>query len=199
MHHVDRSTPWEEIWQAMDLLVAQGKALYVGSSNFAGWHIAAANEAARRRNSFGLVAEQSLYNLKTRTIELEVIPACETYGVGLLPWSPLGAGLLAGGLREATEGRRANDGMKAAADWLKDMLSAWEGLCLELGERPADVAIAWLLARPAVTAPIVGPRTIEQLEGSLRAVDIHLEAEVLTRLDKIFPGPGGPAPEAYAW
>jgi aryl-alcohol dehydrogenase-like predicted oxidoreductase len=199
MHHVDRSTPWEEIWQAMDLLVAQGKALYVGSSNFAGWHIAAANEAARRRNSFGLVTEQSLYNLKTRTIELEVIPACETYGVGLLPWSPLGAGLLAGGLREATEGRRANDGMKAAADWLKDMLSAWEGLCLELGERPADVAIAWLLARPAVTAPIVGPRTIEQLEGSLRAVDIHLEAEVLSRLDKIFPGPGGPAPEAYAW
>jgi aryl-alcohol dehydrogenase-like predicted oxidoreductase len=199
MHHVDRSTPWEEIWQAMDLLVAQGKVLYVGSSNFAGWHIVAANEAARRRNSFGLVSEQSLYNLKTRTIELEVIPACESYDVGLLPWSPLGAGLLAGGLREATEGRRANDGMKAAADWLEDTLSAWEGLCLELRERPADVAIAWLLAKPVVTAPIVGPRTIEQLEGSLRAVEIHLEAEVLARMDKIFPGPGGPAPEAYAW
>jgi aryl-alcohol dehydrogenase-like predicted oxidoreductase len=199
MHHVDRSTPWEEIWQAMDLLVAQGKVLYVGSSNFAGWQIVAANEAARRRKSFGLVSEQSLYNLKTRAIELEVIPACESYGVGLLPWSPLGAGLLAGRLREATEGRRANDGMRAAADWLKDMLSAWEDLCLELGERPADVAIAWLLANPVVTAPIVGPRTIEQLEGSLRAVDIHLEAEVMSRLDKIFPGPGGPAPEAYAW
>jgi aryl-alcohol dehydrogenase-like predicted oxidoreductase len=199
MHHVDRSTPWEEIWQAMDLLVAQGKVLYVGSSNFAGWHIVAANEAARRRNSFGLVSEQSLYNLKTRTIELEVIPACEAYGVGVLPWSPLGAGLLAGGLREATQGRRANDGMKAAADWFNDTLSAWESLCLELGERPADVAIAWLLTRSVVTAPIVGPRTIEQLEGSLRAVGLHLEAEVLTRLDKIFPGPGGPAPEAYAW
>jgi aryl-alcohol dehydrogenase-like predicted oxidoreductase len=199
MHHVDRSTPWEEIWQAMDTLVAQGKVLYVGSSNFAGWHIVAANEAARRRNSFGLVSEQSLYNLKTRTIELEVIPACESYGVGLLPWSPLGAGLLAGGLHEATEGRRANDGMRAAADWFKDTLSAWEGFCLELGQRPADVAIAWLLAQPVVTAPIVGPRTIEQLEGSLRALDIDLEAEVLARLDKIFPGPGGPAPEAYAW
>lgn len=199
MHHVDRSTPWEEIWQAMDLLVAQGKVLYVGSSNFAGWHIVAANEAARRRNSFGLVSEQSLYNLKTRTVELEVIPACETYGVGLLPWSPLGAGLLAGGLRDATEGRRANDGMKAAADWLNDTISAWESLCVELGEKPADVAIAWLLAKPVVTAPIIGPRTIEQLEGSLGAVDIDLEAEVLARLDKIFPGPGGPAPEAYAW
>jgi aryl-alcohol dehydrogenase-like predicted oxidoreductase len=128
-----------------------------------------------------------------------VIPACEAYGVGVLPWSPLGAGLLAGGLREATQGRRANDGMKAAADWFNDTLSAWESLCLELGERPADVAIAWLLTRSVVTAPIVGPRTIEQLEGSLRAVGLHLEAEVLTRLDKIFPGPGGPAPEAYAW
>jgi aryl-alcohol dehydrogenase-like predicted oxidoreductase len=199
MHHVDRSTPWEEIWQAMDLLVAQGKVIYVGSSNFAGWHIAAANEAAKRHQSFGLVSEQSLYNLKTRTIELEVIPACEAYGVGLLPWSPLGAGLLAGSLRDAAEGRRANTGTKAAADRLKDTLEAWEQLCAELGERPADVAIAWLLANPVVTAPILGPRTMEQLEGSLRSIDIELDSEVLGRLDKIFPGPGGPAPEAYAW
>jgi aryl-alcohol dehydrogenase-like predicted oxidoreductase len=199
MHHVDRSTPWEEIWQAMDLLVAQGKVLYVGSSNLAAWHIVAANETARRRNSFGIVSEQSLYNLKTRTIELEVIPACEAYGVGILPYSPLGAGLLAGSLREATEGRRANAGMKAAADWLKDMLGAWEKLCTDLGERPADVALAWLLANPVVTAPILGPRTLEQFDGSLRSVEIHLEPEVLARLDKIFPGPGGTAPEAYAW
>ena len=198
MHHVDRSTPWEEIWQAMDLLVTQGKVLYVGSSNFAGWHIVAANEAARRRNSFGLISEQSLYNLKTRTIELEVIPACEAYGVGLLPWSPLGAGLLAGGLREATEGRRANDGMRAAADWLKDTISAWEGLCGELGERPADVAIAWLLAQPVVTAPIIGPRTMGQFDSALRAVELELSEETLAHLDEIWPGPG-PAPEAYAW
>ena len=183
----------------MDLLVAQGKVIYVGSSNFAGWHIAAANEAASRRHSFGLVSEQSLYNLKTRTIELEVIPACEAYGVGLLPWSPLGAGLLAGSLRDAAEGRRANSRMKAAADWLKDTLGAWEQLCSELGEHPADVAIAWLLANPVVTAPILGPRTMEQLESSLRSVDINLDSDVLARLNTIFPGPGGPAPEAYAW
>src|SRR5450631_4534179 len=75
MHHVDRNTPWEEIWQAMEQLVTQGKVVYVGSSNFAAWHIVAANEAARRRDSFGLISEQSLYNLKTRNIELEVIPA----------------------------------------------------------------------------------------------------------------------------
>ena len=201
MHHVDRATPWDEIWQAMDLLVAQGKVIYVGSSNFAGWHITAANEAARRRSSFGLVSEQSPYNLKTRTIELEVIPACEAYGIGLLPYSPLSAGLLSGSasIREATEGRRANDGMKAALDWLGDMLEAWEKLCAEVGERPADVALAWLLANPVVTAPILGPRTLDQLEGAMRSLEIHLEPEVLSRLDRIFPGPGGPAPEAYAW
>ncbi|MBV8462611.1 MAG: aldo/keto reductase, partial [Acidimicrobiales bacterium] len=198
MHHVDRSTPWEEIWQAMDLLVAQGKVVYVGSSNFAGWHITAANEAARRRNSLGLVSEQSLYNLKTRAIELEVIPACEAYGVGLLPWSPIGGGLLAG--RDSVTGsRRAEDGMQAAFDWLRDTLEAWEKVCSELGERPADVALAWLLANPVVTAPIIGPRTLDQFEGSLRALDIQLDADVLGRLDRIFPGPGGPAPEAYAW
>src|SRR6476620_9924745 len=151
MHHVDRDTPWDEIWQAMDLLVAQGKVTYVGSSNFAGWHIVAANEAAKRRHSFGLVSEQSLYNLKTRTIELEVIPACEEYGVGVLPWSPLGSGLLGGAVGQG-DGRRSSDGMKRAADWLKDTLEAWEKLCAELGEQPADVAIAWLLSNKVVTA-----------------------------------------------
>jgi aryl-alcohol dehydrogenase-like predicted oxidoreductase len=198
MHHVDRATPWEEVWQAMELLVAQGKVIYVGSSNFAGWHIAAANEAAKRRNSFGLVSEQSLYNLKTRTIELEVIPACESYGVGLLPWSPLGSGLLGGSVGTG-DGRRSSEGMKMAADWLRDTLDAWGKLCSEIGEQPADVAIAWLLANPVVTAPIIGPRTLEQFTGSLRSIDITLDREVLDRLDKIFPGPGGTAPEAYAW
>lgn len=198
MHHVDRGTPWEEIWQAMDLLVAQGKVIYVGSSNFAAWHIVAANEAARRRDSFGLVTEQSLYNLKTRAIEQEVVPACEAYGIGILPWSPLGGGLLAGSIAGASEGRRAEGGMQAAVDWLSDTLGAWEKLCSELGERPADVALAWLLTNPVVAAPIIGPRTMEQFEGSLRAIEIELDTEVLSRLDKIFPGPGT-APEAYAW
>jgi aryl-alcohol dehydrogenase-like predicted oxidoreductase len=199
MHHVDRGTPFDEIWQAMDLLVAQGKVIYVGSSNFAGWNIVAANEAARRRGSFGLVSEQSLYNLNTRMIELEVIPACEAYGVGILAYSPLGSGLLGGSVGRTTEGRRSTDGMKMAADWLRDKLGAWEKVCAELGERPADVALAWLLANPVVTAPIVGPRTVEQFDGSLRSLDVELDTEVLARLGKIFPGPGGPAPEAYAW
>ena len=199
MHHVDRATPWDEIWQAMDLLVAQGKVIYVGSSNFAGWHIVAANEAAQRSGSLGLVSEQSLYNLNTRMIELEVIPACESYGVGILPWSPLGSGLLGGSVGKTTEGRRSTDGMKMAAEWLHDKLEAWEKLCAELGEQPADVAIAWLLSNPVVTAPIIGPRTIDQFEGALRSLAVEVDTDLLARLDKIFPGPGGPAPEAYAW
>jgi aryl-alcohol dehydrogenase-like predicted oxidoreductase len=200
MPHVDRDTPWDEIWQAMDVLVQQGKVLYVGSSNFAGWHIAQANEAAARRGSLGLVSEQSLYNLNARTIELEVLPACEHYGVGMIPWSPLGGGLLGGVLadREAG-GRRGGQQVQNRIEGLRPQLEQWEKFCAELGYAPADVALAWLLANPIVTAPIIGPRTVEQLDGAMTALDVELDADALARLDEIFPGPGGPAPEAYAW
>ena len=198
MHHVDRDTPWEEIWQAMELLVAQGKVIYVGSSNFAGWHIVAANEAARRRHFLGLVSEQSVYNLFTRTVELEVLPACMAYGLAVLPYSPLGGGLLGGALQKTSEGRRGTAGMQAAADFFRKKLEPWEALCDELGERPADVALAWVLANPAVTSPIVGPRTLQQFEGSLRSLQVELAPDTLSRLDRIFR-PGGTAPEAYAW
>jgi len=197
MHHIDRETPWEEIWQAMEQLAQAGKVTYVGSSNFAGWHIARANETARSRNFMGLVSEQSLYNLNARTIELEVIPACETYGLGLIPWSPLSGGLLGGVLQKHSEGRRAH--MAEQIEKNRDKLEAYESLCAELGEEPATIALAWLLHNPVVTAPITGPRTMEQLEGSLRALEVTLSQETLQRLDEIFPGPGGPAPEAYAW
>jgi aryl-alcohol dehydrogenase-like predicted oxidoreductase len=199
MHHVARECPWEEIWQAMELLVQQGKVIYVGSSNFAGWHLAQAQETARRRRFLGLVSEQSLYNLAARTLELEVIPACQAYGLGLIPWSPLGGGFLGGALRKEREGRRAAEGMQEWIEKNRAQLEAWEGLCAELGEEPADVALAWLLRNPVVTAPIIGPRTAAQLDGSLRALEISLSEETLKRLDEIFPGPGGAAPEAYAW
>jgi aryl-alcohol dehydrogenase-like predicted oxidoreductase len=199
MHHIDRATPWEEIWQAMEQLVREGKVIYVGSSNFAGWHIVQANEQACRRHFMGLVSEQSLYNLTVRTVELEVIPACQAYGLGLIPWSPLAGGLLGGVLQRLSEGRRASEGVRRAVEAHRAALEAYERLCGELGEQPANVALAWLLHNPVVTAPIVGPRTREQLDGSLRALEIALPAEVLRKLDEIFPGPGGPAPEAYAW
>jgi aryl-alcohol dehydrogenase-like predicted oxidoreductase len=199
MHHIDRDTPWEEIWQAMEQLVREGKIIYVGSSNFAGWHIAQANEQAQKRNFMGLVSEQSLYNLHDRMIELEVIPACEAYGLGLIPWSPLASGLLGGVLRKIEEGRRAEGHMKEQINEMRPQLEAWEGFCAEMGENPADVALAWLLSNPVVTAPIIGPRTMEQLTGSVRALEIKLTSDQLAQLDEMWPGPGGQAPEAYAW
>nr|MBN1229981.1 aldo/keto reductase [Anaerolineae bacterium] len=199
MHHVDRDTPWEEIWQAMEQLVREGKILYVGSSNFAGWHIAQANERAARRNFMGLVSEQSLYNLTERTLELEVIPACESYRLGLIPWSPLAGGLLGGALQKAATGRRAREHIQERAEELRPQLEKYEALCQELGEEPAQVALAWLLKNPIVTAPIIGPRTQEQLEGSLHTLDIVLEDDTMEKINEIWPGPGGPSPEAYAW
>jgi aryl-alcohol dehydrogenase-like predicted oxidoreductase len=199
MHHVDREAPWEEIWQAMEQLVREGKVVYVGSSNFAGWHLAQAQEAARSRNFLGLVSEQSLYNLNERTIELEVIPACEAYGIGLIPWSPLGRGLLAGVLRSDNTGRRADADLKQEVVKSRLKLEAYEGLCARIGERPADVALAWLLHQRAVTSPIIGPRTMEQLEGAMRALSLSLGSDILKQLDELFPGPGGTAPESYAW
>jgi aryl-alcohol dehydrogenase-like predicted oxidoreductase len=199
MHHVERSTPWEEIWQAMEQLVREGKVLYIGSSNFAGWDIATAQCTASARHFLGLVSEQSLYNLNARMIELEVIPACRHYGVGLIPWSPLGGGILGGALQQVTAGRRADPGRQQEIERRRAQLERYEQLCQELGEQPADVALAWLLHNPVVTAPIIGPRTQEQLTGSLRAIEIQLPAETLARLDEIWPGPGGEAPKAYAW
>jgi aryl-alcohol dehydrogenase-like predicted oxidoreductase len=199
MHHVDRNTPWEEIWQAMETLVRQGKVIYAGSSNFAGWHLAQACETARARGFYGLVSEQSLYNLIDRTIELEVIPACKAYGLGLIPWSPLKGGVLGGVLKKQAEGRRSSDMAQKAIAKHGPALEKYEALCARIGVPPGDVALAWLLSNPAVTAPIVGPRTMEQLESGARALGVKLEDSVLKELDAIFPGPGGPAPEAYAW
>jgi aryl-alcohol dehydrogenase-like predicted oxidoreductase len=199
MHHVDRDAPWDEIWQAMEQLVAAGKVLYVGSSNFAGWHLAHANAAAAARHFLGLVSEQSLYNLSARTVELEVVPACRTLGLGLLPWSPLAGGLLGGALAGAREGRRASERQRAIVEKHRTRLEAYEALCREIGAAPADVALAWLLHNPVVTAPIIGPRTLAQLSDGLHALELTLSADTLASLDRIWPGPGGEAPEAYAW
>lgn len=199
MHHVYREATWDEIWQAFEGLVQQGKVLYVGSSNFAGWQIAQANEVARARHFLGLVAEQCLYNLNDRMSELEVLPACEGYGMGVIPWSPLAGGLLGGVLGKIEGGRRAGDWVQEDLPKYRDRIEAYEAFCAELGEEPAVVALTWVLANPVVTAPIIGPRTLEQLDGALRALELTLDEATIAKLDEIFPGPGGPAPEAYAW
>ncbi|WP_104053953.1 MULTISPECIES: aldo/keto reductase [unclassified Arthrobacter] len=198
-HHIDRNTPWDEIWQAMDVAVQQGKIIYNGSSNFAGWHIARAQEAAQRRNFTGLVSEQSIYNLITRAVELEVIPAAQQYGLGLLPWSPLEGGLLGGVIKKTEEGGRRTEGRaKEALETHREALVQYEDFADELGVAPGILALAWLLHQPAVTAPIVGPRIQAQLDDALKALDTELDAEALARLDTIFPG-HRTAPEDYAW
>ncbi len=221
MHHIDRGRPttsqldwlgeralvfpptmdpaptWEEIWQGMEQAMREGKITYVGSSNFAAWNIAQANERARQRGLLGLVSEQSVYNLSKRNVELEVIPACRAYGVGLIPWSPHGSGLLAGSLTGPGSGpRRAR---LQVSPQQQAQVHAYEALCRDLGEEPSVVALAWLLHNPVVTAPIIGPRTVAQLESAVEALSVKLETEVLSRLDQIWPGPGNQAPEAYAW
>jgi aryl-alcohol dehydrogenase-like predicted oxidoreductase len=181
MHHVDRETPWDEIWEA---ITAQGVAASLGM--------------------VGLVSEQSLYNLMSRWVELEVLPAAEHHGLGVIPWSPLAGGLLGGVLakeRDGVEGRGTAN--TEGIEKNREVLTAYEELCSDIGEKPADVALAWLLTRPAVTAPIIGPRTIDQLTDSLRVPEIDLDDAALDRLEELFPAPfpkgSNPAPEAYAW
>jgi aryl-alcohol dehydrogenase-like predicted oxidoreductase len=179
--------------------VAQGKILYVGSSNFAGWHLEQAQAAAAERHFTGLVSEQSIYNLATREIELEVLPAARHYGIGILPWSPLEGGLLGGVLRKEREGRRRLEGRAAdAVARNRPQIEAYEDFAAELGHEPGDVALAWLLHQEGVTAPIVGPRTHEQLDAAVRALDVRLDEKALARLSEIFPG-YRTAPEHYAW
>lgn len=197
-HHVWREASWEEIWEFCEWAHTQGKVLYFGSSNFAGWHIAQANENAKRRNFLGLVSEQSIYHLLNRNIELEVLPACASYGLGVIPWSPLAGGLLGGVLEKIEQGRRAGEGVQKQLETHRAKIEQWEALCREIGEKPADVALAWMLQNPVITAPIIGPRTSEQLEGSLRALEIKLTDDVNQRLNTIFPG-RKTAPEDYAW
>ncbi|MHB8294002.1 MAG: aldo/keto reductase [Acidimicrobiales bacterium] len=205
MHHIDRKVPEAELWQALDLLVAQGKILYVGSSNFPGWYLAKTSETAARRGSLGLVSEQPLYNLSARSVELEVLPACQEYGIGVIPWSPLGSGLLGGqppataGTGSSGAGRRSEPGVQERFAEKAEQVAQYHDFCAELGKPEAVVALAWLLHQPAVTAPIVGPRTVDQLKAATEALEVDLDEEALARLDKIWPGPGGRAPEAYSW
>lgn len=199
MHHIDRNCSWDETWQAFGSLIDQGKVVYVGSSNFAGWDIATACQEAWQRGRLGLVSEQSIYHLDNRMIELEVIPACRHYGLGLIPWSPLAGGLLGGALEKMATGRRKGEQFEKQVEAKREQLEQYEALCRELGHPPGEVALAWLLHNPIVTAPIIGPRTLAQLESAVRATEIALDAAALQKLDEIFPGPGGEAPMAYAW
>jgi len=197
MHRIDRSAPWEEVWQAMEQLVREGKVTYFGTSNFAGWHIATANQEANKRNLMGPVSEQCGYSLLRRSFELDVIPACESYGMSVIPWGPLAGGMLGGIIEKVTEGRRSLPRTQEPMQQIRPQLEAWESLCKEVGELPGEMALAWLLSRPAVAAPVIGPRTVAQLKSSVHSLEIELSKDTLEKIDEIFPGPSGESPEAY--
>lgn len=194
MHHVDRAAPWDEIWEAFEVLRAQGKILYAGSSNFAGWHLATA-QSAGAAHRWRLVTEQSVYSLAVRDIEREVLPAARALGIGLVPWSPLAGGLLAD---VAAGGRRSDDGFAARASRHADQLTATRAIADELGVSLAVLALAWVASRPGVTAPIIGPRTTGQLRELAVVPEVEIPQPLVERLDAVWPGPGE-APEAYAW
>lgn len=200
MHHIDPTIDWDEIYGAFENVIAQGKVYYVGSSNFGARYLAYAKAAADKRHFLGLVSEQHKYSLLCRLPELEVLPAAQELGMGVTVWSPLDGGLLAEHALDPTGkvGRRVEQ-----ADSLdkreQTQLQCYADLCQEIGEKQSDVALAWILQNPAITAPIIGPRTLEQLESTLHVLDIKLTPDVLEKLDEIFPGPGGAAPQAYAW
>ncbi len=197
MHHVDRSVSWDELWGAFEAAVNHGKIDYIGASNFAARDLVKAQYEAKARNFLGLVSEQHKYNLLCRLPELEVLPAALEHGIGVIPWSPLAGGLLGGHAFEQRAGARASADHLDEATRAK--LQAFAALAREAGEKEADLALAWMLANPAVTAPIIGPRTLKQLEDTLHVLDVKMDDGLMDRLDAIFPGPGGEAPQAYAW
>ena len=199
MHHIDRETPPEEILHAMEQLAREGKIVYLGSSNFPAWHVAEVQMMARQRNFLGLVSEQCIYSLADRMPELEVMPAAEHFGLGVIPWSPLGGGILAGVLSKPGKGRRAGEWAAKKLAKHRDQVERYEALCKKLGQSPADVALAWVLTNPIVTAPIIGPRTMEQLRGCVKVLELKLDEATMKNLDEIWPGPGGPSPQAYSW
>lgn len=195
-HHFDRSTPVDETWEACELLRQQGKIVYFGSSNFAAWQLFETQTCAHDRHMTGLVSEQSVFNLMTRHVELEVMPACARLGLGFFAWSPLSDGLLAGPGNGA--GRRTEPKNVAARERYDLELRRYYEYCSTVGLSPAQVAVAWVLHQPGVTSAILGPRTVEQLDNLLGSADISLDQTVLDELDRLFPG-FRQAPEHYAW
>ncbi|QSB16030.1 aldo/keto reductase [Natronosporangium hydrolyticum] len=200
MHHADPDTTWDEVWEAMELLVQQGKVRYVGSSNFTGWSLVAGQEAARRRNRLGLVSEQCLYNLINRQPELELVPAATAYGTALLASSPLHGGLLGGALKKLADGtavKSAQGRAMVAIETRRSDVAAYERLCEEAGLAPAEVGQAWLLSRPGITSVIIGPRSMAHLDSAVYAMKLELDQAMLTELDEIFPPMVSQIPQAW--
>lgn len=196
LHEWDGLTPLEETLEALDLLVRAGKVRYVGLSNFAGWQLMKALGTAERTGLPQFVSEQIYYSLQSRDAEYELVPAAVDQGIGVLVWSPLAGGLLSGKYRRD---RQAPEGSRQLTDWdeppvydrekLYDTVEVLVSIGEAHGVSAAQVALAWLLARPAVTSAIVGARTSAQLADNLAAADLRLEDDERRRLDEVSAPP----------
>lgn len=199
MHNPEPHATWDELWGSFEREVNSGKVDYIGCSNFAGYQIAVAQAAAQERHFLGLVCGQSKYNLLARLPELELIPACRALGLGFLAWGPLQGGMLSGSLLRQLEGsQRSNKYAGTLSPERVEQLKQYAGLCQSFGMTEAEVSMAWLLSRPGLTAPLVGPRTVKQLEDSIQAADRRLPQELLEQIERLFPGPIAEAPMAYS-
>jgi len=190
IHRLDKATPMEEILAALDDLVSAGKVLYIGASSMYAWQFGKMLSVSERNGWARFVTMQNHYNLIYREEEREMLPLCEAEGVGCLPWSPLARGLLAGarrsmGDRESTTRAKTDEYATSlytdANDW--DVVEALNAVARERGGQAAEVALAWLMSKPVVTAPIVGTTKPQHLDAALRAVELSLSAEEIKQLE----------------
>lgn len=204
IHHIDRDISLEEFWTTFGRLIANGDVLYMGTSNFPGWGLVKYQMYAWQHGMVGFVSEQAQYNLLNRYPEMEVIPAAREFGIGLIPYMPLAGGLLTG-IKPQPGSRTAQVEAEYGLDVGSQQFADYDALCHEIGEPPFVVAIAWVLANPAVSSAIVGVRTVRHLDGLDRAAALKLSPEHLARLNEIFdinrgrPLRGSEAPFAFAW
>ncbi|MCJ7752197.1 MAG: aldo/keto reductase [Armatimonadetes bacterium] len=192
MHNPDPVTPVEETLEALTDLVRQGKVLYIGTSNFPAWQLVEAQWVSERRNLTRFACEQPHYSLFDRRLEQEIIPVCEKYGIGIIPWCPLDGGWLTGKYKRGAPPPSGSRAIEEKWDLESpesmrqfDALERLTKMAVSRGKTISQFALAWLLANPAVTAPIIGPRTREQLEDNMGALGWSFTAEELAAVDEV--------------
>jgi aryl-alcohol dehydrogenase-like predicted oxidoreductase len=195
IHRFDERTPLEETLRALDDLVRQGKILYPGASNYAAWQVEKALGIAERRNLARFECLQPMYNLVKRQAEVEILPMAQAEQIGVIPYSPLGGGLLTGKYgsdRQGAQGRLVANKMYTARygeQWVYDTAVNFSDYARKLGYHPATLAVAWVGSHPGVTAPIIGARNLDQLSASLAAADVELSPEVRAEISALSPEP----------
>ncbi|MBE3598668.1 MAG: aldo/keto reductase [Limnochordaceae bacterium] len=198
LHRPDPDTPMDETLSALDDLVRQGKVRYIGTSTFPAWQLVQMLWISDRMGFERIVSEQPPYSIFDRRVETELLPACQAHGIGVIPWSPLAGGWLAGRYRRGApipEDARASDPNRRKwmglddekAERRYDAVEEIEKLAKQRGVTISQFALAWVMAHPAVTAPIIGPRTLDQLEDNLRAAEIQLSGEEKEQVDRVVP------------